>query len=149
MASSDLELEQWMPALFLSEDHCFSNEQLAIDFAQTVLAIHQQALISFQQQTSLAQPPLEDNETIMHYANGYLQAFIFIDHIQGTTFPAGSSGENLQQTCLLLLDKLATGKTDEVQKLTLFAQLPTNAEILQLLPTLLSRYGHLCLMEKS
>jgi yecA family protein len=148
MATSELELEQWMPMLFLSGESCFSNEQLATDFAQIVLAIYQQARHCFQQQIPLA---LEnDNKQtpqtlkIVDFANGYLQAVMLIDNMQ--VGPEGETAINLQQTCLLLLDKLASSETEDIQKLALFEQLPSESEIISLLPTLLSRYGHQCLV---
>jgi hypothetical protein len=70
---------------------------------------------------------------------------MLIDNVQALRFPDGSAEDNLQQTCLLLLDKLATTKTNDPQKLALFEQLPTTDEIIALLPTLLSRYGAQCL----
>ena len=56
---------------------------------------------------------------------------------------------NLQQTCLLLLDKLATIETNDTQKQAIFEQLPTRDEIIALLPILLSNYGHHCLSDNA
>ncbi|PKG39963.1 UPF0149 family protein [Psychromonas sp. Urea-02u-13] len=148
MASSELELEQWMPMLFLSGESCFSNEKLATDFAQVALAIYQQSMHCFQQQLPLS---LEsDNKQnpqvlkIVDFAQGYLQAVMLIDNMQ--LGPEGETAINLQQTCLLLLDKLASSETEDAQKLALFEQLPSESDIISLLPTLLSRYGHQCLV---
>ena len=144
MASSELELEQWMPMLFVTGEATFSSDQLASDFAQTVLAVYQQAMQCFQQQIPLALQ--SDNLKIADFAKGYLQGIMLIDDMQVS--PEDEVVADLQQTCLLLLDKLASSETDDVQELALFEQLPSETEIKSLLPTLLSRYGHQCLIGK-
>lgn len=152
MAGSDLELEQWMPLLFVSGESCFSSEEVANDFAQSVLTIYQQVNACFEQGLEL--PLLLEHSLSTHenatfnFASGYLQALIMIENIQVNPFSEGSSEANLQQTCFLLLDKLATIETDDAQKLALFEQLPQHHEIVALLPSLLGNYGHLCLMVK-
>lgn len=145
MASSDLELQQWMPLLFISEESHFSNEEIATDFAQTVLALYQQTQQVFSENIPLLFSISSNENATRQFAYGYLQALMMIDNLQVASFPEGSELGNLQQTCLLLLDKMATAETEDAQKLALFAQLPKNSEIIALLPTLLSHYGHLCL----
>jgi len=151
IASSEVEIENWMPMLFLDENCNFSNEQVAGDFAQVILATHQQAMQCFQEQTPLilATDSSEASKdlAISNFANGYLQAEILIDNMQ--TGAKSAIANDLQQTCLLLLDKLASYETDDVQKLAVFKQLPSESEIIGLLPVLLSRYGHQCLVGKS
>ncbi|MCP4326465.1 MAG: YecA family protein [Psychromonas sp.] len=153
MASSELELQQWMPMLFVKDDDSFSDQQIATDFAQAVLAVYEQSIEYFQEDTPL---PLmieasvsTQNEAALNFANGYLQALMLIDNLQLMQFPDDSPVTNLQQTCLLLLDKLATVDTDDAQKLALFEQLPTHGEIITLLPVLLASYGHNCLLVKA
>jgi uncharacterized protein YecA (UPF0149 family) len=150
MAASELELSQWMPMLFINDSGSLSSQEIASDFAQAVLAIYENSHQKLQQQIPLYLPIIEnvseENESLSQYANGYLQALMLIDNIQVLRFPDGSTEDNLQQTCLLLLDKLASFKTNDPQKLALFKQLPTNEEIVSLLPTLLSRYGMQCLL---
>jgi yecA family protein len=149
MASSGLELEQWMPLLFIDGESSFSNEKLASDFAQSVLALYQQANQTFQQglplQLMVQNSTSVEQDARFNFANGYLQALIMIDNMQLSQFEEGSAEANLQQTCFLLLDKLVTLETEDAQKLALFAQLPTNSEIIALLPELLTHYGKLCL----
>lgn len=148
MAGSELDLQEWLPLLFVGGESSFSNEQLATDFAQTVLAIFQAAHQSFKHNTPLPlmceQSSFAVEEAIVNFADGYLQALIMIDNMQIHTFEEESEEANLQQTCFLLLDKLATMETKDEQKLALFAQLPSESEIAGILPVLLSRYGHLC-----
>jgi len=149
MASSEFELEQWMPLLFASGESSFSNESIAGDFAQSVLAIYQQAKHYFEQGRPLPlmiqSSTAVEQEATFNFANGYLQALIMIDNMHMSRFEEGSAEANLQQTCFLLLDKLATLETEDAQKLALFAQLPTNSDIVVLLPELLTHYGKLCL----
>ena len=149
MASSELSLEQWMPLLFVEGKEHFSDEKVASDFAQSVLAIYQQANANF-----LEDEPLKltcdmscsaIHDAINNFAKGYLHALMMIDNLQMSSFVESSAEANLQQTCLLLLDKLANPDTQDVQKLAIFEQLPSHDEIVELLPTLLSRYGHICL----
>lgn len=153
MASSELELDQWMPLLFVSGESCFTHERIANDYAQSVLAIYQQMNASFEQGIALPlmlEQSMSTNENaIFNFASGYLQALIMIDNMQMNQFVEGSPEANLQQTCFLLLDKLATIDTDDVQKLALFEQLPQQHEIITVLPSLLGNYGHLCLSVKS
>ena len=148
MASSELDLQQWMPLLFIAGECKFSNEQLATDFAQCVLAIFQQAHNDFNENTPLAmmsdESSFSNEEAAVNFADGYLQALIMIDNMQIHTFAEGSDEANLQQTCFLLLDKLATMETKDEQKLAMFAQLPSEVEIVAILPVLLSRYGQIC-----
>jgi len=153
MASSELDLQQWMPLLFISGESSFSNEQLAADFAQSVLAIFQQAHSDFSANKPLAMmiesSTASNEEAAVNFADGYLQALIMIDNMQLHRFAEGTQEANLQQTCFLLLDKLATIETKDEQKLALFAQLPSESEIVALLPVLLSNYGLVCLSDKA
>lgn len=153
MASSELDLQQWMPLLFISGESSFSNEKLASDFGQAVLAIFQQAHSDFTANTPLAMmiesSSASNEEAAVNFADGYLQALIMIDNMQLHTFAEGTQEANLQQTCFLLLDKLATIETKDEQKLALFAQLPSESEIVMLLPVLLSNYGLVCLSDKA
>ena len=150
MASSAFELEQWMPLLFSDGESNFSNEKLASDFAQSVLAIYQQASQTFEQglplQLLIQNSISTEQDAMFNFANGYLQALIMIENMNMSQFEEGSAEANLQQTCFLLLDKLATRETDDEQKIALFEQLPSNNEIVALLPDLLTHYGKLCLV---
>lgn len=152
MASSELDLQQWMPMLFLNDNHSFSDEKIASDFAQTVLAIYQQAIEYFKENRPLPSmieaSIFAQDLAARHYAKGYLQALMLIDSLQLIQFSEDSPVTNLQKTCLLLLDKLATFETDDIEKLALFEQLPTKSEIITLLPVLLASYGHNCLLVK-
>lgn len=149
MASSEIELAQWMPLLFVSEETQFSNEGLANDYAKVILAIYEHCIDCFQQGLPLLltadNSKSSYNEAVLQYSKGYLEALMLIDNAQGLRFVEGSAEANLQQTCLLLLDKLVSSETQDVQKLALFEQLPNHNEIIQLLPTLLSRYSLQCL----
>tara|TARA_R110001583_G_scaffold16561_17_gene67911 strand:- start:6290 stop:6895 length:606 start_codon:yes stop_codon:yes gene_type:complete len=160
MASSELDLSQWMPMLFVNADESLSSEKVANNFAQAVLAIYENCRDRLQQQLPLYIPDeksLVEGENVLPYdeaihhqkisqfAKGYLQALMLIDNVQALRFPEGSVEGNLQQTCLLLLDKLANPQTTDPQKLALFEQLPSSDEIIALLPILLSRYGAQCL----
>lgn len=150
MAASALDLSQWMPMLFVNESESLSSEKIASDFALAVLAIYENSHQALQQQIPLCLPidknVLAEDDKICQLANGYLQALMLIDNLQALRFPEDSAEDNLQQTCLLLLDKLATPKSNDPQKIALFEQLPSNEEIVTLLPMLLSRYGAQCLL---
>jgi len=153
MASSEVDLQQWMPLLFIAGESKFSNEQLASDFGQVVLAIFQQAHTTFSANESLALM-IENSvssieEAAVNFADGYLQALIMVDNMQLHRFAEDSDDANLQQTCFLLLDKIATIETKDEQKLALFAQLPSESEIVAILPVLLGRYGQACVSSKA
>ncbi|MEI6897114.1 MAG: hypothetical protein V5786_06460 [Psychromonas sp.] len=150
MASSELTLQQWMPMLFTSGEGRFSSEKVASDFGQVILSIYQKANRCFTENSPLSlmigNSLSGTEEAIMHFSRGYLHALLIIDNLQSVVFPEGSAEANLQQTCLLLLDKLASVATQDAQKITLFEQLPSQHDIVLLLPALLSRYGQQCLM---
>lgn len=141
MASSELDLSQWMPMLFVNQKDSLSGEQVATELAQKVVVIYENCQQNFALRTPLYVPESD----VIQFANGYLQALMLIDNVQALRFTAGSAEDNLQQTCLLLLDKLATPETNDAQKLAMFEQLPSSEEIVTLLPSLLSHYGAQCL----
>ena len=99
MASSELELQQWMPMLFLREGNFFSNEQLAHDFAQAVLTIYQQTIEHFQEDTPLPCVIEDSLSTVdtaaVNFAKGYLQALMLIDNLQLVQFSEDSPAANL------------------------------------------------------
>ncbi|WP_193755512.1 UPF0149 family protein [Psychromonas sp. psych-6C06] len=151
MACCELELEQWMPSLFLNGISDFSNATLATEFANAILAIYEQSERDYSNTAELNIDAivLADERRVHAYANGYLQAMILFDNLEINTFCEGSPEANLQHTCLLLLDKLTFNEEVDEQKKAVFAQLPEYSEIIALLPTLLGRYGQQCKLAKA
>ncbi|AGH80785.1 yecA family protein [Psychromonas sp. CNPT3] len=153
MASSkdEIELQQWIN--MLRKDQCdpvFSTTELATQFAQVILAIFSCAQGCFQNNTPLALNSecwLDDKQQLRPIASafalGYIDALEFINTLcdDATT---NETTANLQQTCFLLLSKLAYPDTLDVALRTLFLDLPEYDEILRCLPTLLTTYGFQC-----
>ncbi|WP_028862102.1 UPF0149 family protein [Psychromonas aquimarina] len=150
-APVQVEIEQWMPFLW-AEDSApsFSDEQTAVDFAAAVLQFYEQCLVCYQQLLPLPLPTEQwlDQELQVTaqgrlFAAGYLSAFHSIEAVwQSLDLQPGSEAEQLLQTSMLLLSKLAASDSDETQMQFLFSQLPDMPEIVDLLPALLSKLGH-------
>ena len=156
MASSNLPLEQWMPHLFSTQQNTFSSEALATNFAETVLAVHSQTVHHLENDIPLTLAV--DNQinnkaglsdATITYTQGYLHALSMLENLQPVSFEEGSDASNLQQTCLLLLDKIASWDTTDSEKLAMFELLPSHSECIDILPTLLCRYGYHCLKKNS
>ena len=146
-----LELQDWFPYLWKQGvEPSFANEKLAIDFASATLAFYENCLLNYQQCKPLVLPDgcwLDKSQLVsgqgVAFASGYLLAFNSIEaYWQALNLPAGSEPDQLLQTSMLLLSKMATSETTDLQMQALFAQLPDLPEIVSALPRLLSTLGH-------
>jgi len=146
-----LELQDWFPCLWISgNEPSFNSEALAIDFASAVLPLYEHFLLSYQQTEPLklsSQLWLDEDCLVTAqgsaFASGYLFGFQYFEQRwQNLNLSDGSEAQQLLQTTLLLLAKMATPNSDDPQMQALFIELPEMQEIVSTLPQLLAALGH-------
>ncbi|TEW55994.1 UPF0149 family protein [Psychromonas sp. RZ22] len=144
-----VDLEQWLSYLWRDGvDISFTDEQQATEYAQRVLNLvaHLQSL--YAEATSLDELNCQewlDNDALtveaVEFAAGYLAAIECFNE-QWLVTNEDENTQNLLQTSILLLSKLAPSEEVDQQLLDLFEQLPDFAEILQILPQLLTNLAY-------
>lgn len=146
-----LELQDWFPYLWKQESEpSFSSETLAVDFGSAVLQFYENCLLNYQQVKPLILPGecwLNEYQQVTEqgiaFASGYLSGFHLTEESwQTLNLAPGSEPEQLLQTSMLLLSKMATPDSNDPQMQALFVQLPGMQEIISSLPSLLSALGH-------
>lgn len=149
LSPQSIELQNWLPLLAKQGGELsFSNEQLASDFASVTLAFNQQCLTESQALTPLNLPSelwLDDNDKISQsghlFAIGFLSGFNAFESMWDA-LASNPESEQILQTTMLLLSKMAGLNSEDPQMQALFEQLPSMAEIVDSVPTLLSALGH-------
>ncbi|MDN2662011.1 UPF0149 family protein [Psychromonas sp. 14N.309.X.WAT.B.A12] len=145
-----LDLEQWLSYLWKSNaEMSFDNEQQATDYAQRVIALTNEIQTAYQEAIPLnglqchdwLTPDKQLSEQAIQFASGFLAA-VEIFNEQWTTVEGDSNSENILQTTILLLTKLAPPDANDPQFLAIVDQLPKYHEILAILPQLLSNLAY-------
>lgn len=146
----DLDLEQWLA--YLWKDGLaisFDNENQATHYAQNILT-----LVDFLQVTYAEAKPLQQLDEIMwiddeqkitteggYFAAGFLAAIdIFNENWLFTNNDL--QAQNLLQTTILLLTKLSSPAVIDEQTMLLFSELPSELEIINILPQLISHLAN-------
>ncbi len=151
-----LELQQWFPCLWANgKEPSFSDEALAVDFASAVLQFYEHCLLHYRQGKALLLPEqcwLNQEQQVTEqgraFAAGYLSGFHYNEvNWQALNWPPGSEPEQLLQTSMLLLSKMANPESHDPQMQALFAQLPDMPEIIASLAQLLAVLGNVSLRE--
>lgn len=146
-----LDLQEWFPSLWTQGSApSLSSENLAVEFAAAVLQFYENCLLSSQHGQPLLLPTelwLDDARQVTEqgraFACGYLTGFHHIEEIwQAQNVAPASEPEQLLQTTLLLLSKMAATSNTDPQMQALFVQLPSMQEIVSSLPPLLSALGN-------
>ncbi|WP_022942187.1 hypothetical protein [Psychromonas hadalis] len=130
----------------------FENDERAILYSQTLLALISETETLFNENIPL---PIETKDWLDHSGNPTYQAVSYTSgYLRGLELsiqardPYGVIDDEdkaqLQQTCLLLLSKVAHYQTEDKTLQTLFSGLPEYKEIIAVLPKLLSQYGFNC-----
>jgi uncharacterized protein len=141
-----VDLQDWLPFLWQEDaDISFENEQQAAEYAQTIFNIANEIESLYQQSTPLQELECEKWLDCDHninikgeqFAAGYLAA-IEAFNSQWSVIDDRVETQNLLQTVILLLSKLAPAKDVDANLTTIFEQLPTAAEIVAILPLLLT-----------
>lgn len=153
-----LEIHEWLPDLWRQGvQPSFSTEKLASDFASAVLGFYEDCLTNYHLNQPLDLPViswLDQSEGVsgegIAFASGYLFAFDSIEEYwQALNLPEDSESNQLLQTSMLLLSKMATPNVVEPEMEALFNQLPAMTEIVAVLPRLLATLGYFSVSVKS
>ena len=153
-----LELQDWFPCLWMQgRDPSFSSVILATDFASAVLQVYERVLMGYQEGHPLILSSnlwLDDLQQVTNqgcaFASGYLSGFQYVEeNWNALNLLANSETQQLLQTTLLLLSKMATPNTEDLQMQALFKDLPTEKEIVNVLPQLLTTLGHCVIVENN
>lgn len=145
-----IELADWFPHLWKNGSPSFSHELLANDFAAAILQFYEGCLKQYQQAEPLLLPTalwLNESGQITEqgsaFASGYLTGFNRTETIwQNTNLAMGSEPEQLLQTSLLLLSKMALANGVDQQMQQLFVELPEMDEIISTVPALIGALGN-------
>lgn len=145
-----VDLEQWLAFLWLEGvDISFDNEQQATEYAKKVLKLVSEIQNLYQHATPLSglncnqwlsKQQILSNDAIQ-FSAGFLAA-IELFNTQWAAIDDQPKTQNILQTTILLLSKLAPTENVDQQLLDLFEQLPEPVEILQILPQLLSNLAY-------
>ncbi|RBW47876.1 hypothetical protein DS885_00795 [Psychromonas sp. B3M02] len=145
-----LDLDQWLSYLWQADaEMTFDNEQQATNYAQKVLALSNEIQASYQEAIPLnglqchdwLTPDKQLTEQAVQFASGFLAA-IEVFSEQWESVEGDSNSENILQTTILLLTKLAPVDANDPQFLAIVDQLPEYHEILAILPQLLSNLAY-------
>ena len=145
-----LDLPDWLPDLWAQGLPSFSNAALASDFAAATLQFYEYCLVNYHQSMPLSLPLvswldeyLQITDEGIAFASGYLAGFRRTEQFwKEINLISGSESEQLLHTTTLLLSKMATINSTDLQMQALFIQLPNMDEIINSLPLLLSAFGH-------
>ena len=151
-----LELADWFPHLWKKGSPSFSHEAIANNFAAAILQFYEGCLNQYQQAAPLLLPTvlwLNESGRVTEqgsaFASGYLTGFNRTETIwQNTNLAMGSEPEQLLQTSLLLLSKMAMPDNADPQMQKLFVELPDMAEIISSLPALIGALGNFSVQVK-
>lgn len=140
-----LDLEKWLLHLWQDQTISFDNERQAAEYAQKVLELVGAVQSSYEEALPLSELGcttwLNEDQLVgqngVEFAAGFLAAielfnaeWLVVEHDENT--------QNILQTTILLLTKLAPPEEVDQQLIDLFEQLPAFSEILHILPQLLS-----------
>jgi len=145
-----VDLEQWLAHLWQEgADMSFDNQQQATDFANHVLKLVAELQSLYQQGIPLNELNCKtwiDHEQVLsanaiQFSAGYLAAIELFNN-RWLGLEEQPEAQNLLQTTILLLSKLAPAEDVDQTLLDLFQELPKADEILQILPQLLSNLAY-------
>ncbi|WP_409439384.1 UPF0149 family protein [Psychromonas sp. GE-S-Ul-11] len=145
-----LDLDQWLSYLWQpNAEMSFDNELQATEYAQKVIALTNEIQAAYQEAIPLNGLQCHDwltpdkllSEQAVQFSSGFLAA-IEIFNEQWESVEGDSNSENILQTTILLLTKLAPEDANDPQFLAIVDQLPEYHEILAILPQLLSNLAY-------
>lgn len=141
-----IDLELWLPCLWRDGvDISFDNQQQASEYARTVLKMANDIQALYQESLPLQDLDCETwldchknaNDKGVQFAKGFL-AGIEIFNAQWSVADEDINTQNLLQTAILLLSKIAPTEEIDEALLAIFDQLPKVSEIMTVLPLLLT-----------
>jgi len=142
-------LEDWLFYLWRDGDIRFDDETQAAEYAQHILSLTSTINELYEQAAPLTDLQCEQWLTLNEdgstpaneFSAGFLAA-IEVFNTQWLVVDADPNVQNLLQTSILLLSKLAPPEQVDADTLALFEQLPAASEILTILPTLISQLAY-------
>lgn len=140
-----LDLEEWLLYLWKEQVISFDNEQQAAEYAQNVLRLVNAVQGAYQEALPLVDlncsqwldQEQELTTDCIQFSAGFL-AGVELFNANWFAVEGDENTQNILQTTILLLTKLAPPEDADEQIESLFEQLPEEKEILQILPQLLS-----------
>ncbi len=149
-APDEFDLADWLPLLAADgQALSFAQEQSATEFANAVIACFQKFCEVFNSAITLDISILltidqdKPSESCTEFAKGFLTAFNSTEQSwQTLQLEEGSEQDQMLQTTLLLLNKLAAPDEQDLQLQALYKQLPSYQECINSLPLLLTHLGH-------
>jgi yecA family protein len=152
-----IELEQWLGFLWGGQEGIsFDNEQQAIEYAQKILTMVTEIKLLYSQAHPLSElncsqwllPNGGVSTSGINFSLGFLAAIEFFND-QWTSVSHHQPTQNMLQTTILLLSKLAPNEEADQALLDLLSQLPETAEILKVLPQLISSLAYNVLFDSN
>ena len=144
-----IDLERWLAYLWCNGKVSFENESQAIEYAQTVLSLTADIANLYENAVPLDLLDCTQwvnekdivSENAINFATGFLAAVEVFDK-EWAEIEKNETAQNMLQTTILLLTKLTKNEHTPPELLALFEQLPENAEILKILPSLISNLAY-------
>lgn len=145
-----VDLEQWLTYLWQEgADISFENELQAAEFANNVLKLVAELQRLYEQATPLNALDCDSwigrDQTLSndarYFSAGFLAA-IELFNAQWLMLEDDPEAQNLLQTTILLLTKMAPSETIDPALIEVFEQLPDVAEIVKILPQLISNLAY-------
>lgn len=145
-----VDLEQWLAYLWQKgDDISFENELQAADFANNVLKLVAELQRLYEQAIPLNALDCDSwigrDQTLSndarYFSAGFLAA-IELFNAQWLMLEDDPEAQNLLQTTILLLTKMAPSETIDPALIEIFEQLPDVAEIVKILPQLISNLAY-------
>lgn len=145
-----VDLELWLPLLWEDKNAIsFHDEQQATEYANQVLALVETLHDSYQQAIPLTGLPVEtwltENQQVTEQASDFCSGYISAIELFNENWlvlEQHPEAQNILQTVILLLSKLRPAEQTEESLQAVFAQLPEAAEILEVMPKLLTNLAY-------
>ena len=145
-----VDLEQWLTYLWQEgADISFENELQAAEFANNVLKLVAELERLYEQATPLnaldCDSWIRRDQTLSndaHFFSAGFLAAIELFNAQWLMLEDDPEAQNLLQTTILLLTKMAPSETIDPALIEIFEQLPDVAEIVKILPQLISNLAY-------
>jgi len=141
-----VDLEEWLFYLWRDGNISFDDQAQATEYAQHILRLTTHINERYEQALPLTELHCEHwltetSTAANEFSAGFLAA-IDVFNTRWLAVDADPNAQNLLQTSILLLSKLAPADQVAAETATLFEQLPDASEILAILPTLISQLAY-------
>lgn len=145
-----IDLELWLAFLWQGDvAMTFASEEQATEYAENVLRLVEVLQLSYQQALPLtamnSKGWIDDNKIVSdngkEFCAGFIRAIeVFNEH--WLILDQEPEAQNILQTVILLLSKIAPTENCEESLIAIFDQLPSATEIVEILPKLISNLAY-------